>query len=63
MLIPVVSFPDDIANAFFKLMDDKSSFAKRDGSRQKWSSEYNADVNFPEFARELKALRTGTSDG
>jgi glycosyltransferase involved in cell wall biosynthesis len=62
MLIPVDSSPDDIADAFSKLMDDTSSSARRDGSRRKWLTEYNADVNFPEFARNLKSLRMGKTD-
>lgn len=62
MLIPVDSSPDDFADAFFKLIDNTLSFAKRDGSRRKWLTEYNADVNFPEFARNLKSLRMSKAD-
>lgn len=62
ILVPAESSPDDIAEALLQFMDDAASSVKRTGSRHKWSAKYNADVNFPEFARELKTLRTGTSD-
>ncbi len=56
-LIPADSSSADIASALLAFIDDPQPLNKRDGSEQKWSTEYNADVNFPEFARGLRNLR------
>ncbi len=57
-LVPAESLPDDIAAGLLVFMyDDASPLKRRAGSRQKWSAEYNADVNFPEFARNLRSIR------
>lgn len=57
-LVPVNSSPSDIASGLLAFLDDPAPSIKRDGSRQKWFAEYNADVNFPKFAQSLKSLRS-----
>lgn len=50
--------PQEIANAIFVLLDNPEMAAsKRRGSREVWSQQYNADVNFRLFAERLKSIR------
>ena len=49
--------PDEIASAFFQLIDDLTlSYEKRKGSLRIWQEQYNADKNFKEFARQLASI-------
>ncbi|MHB8778304.1 MAG: glycosyltransferase [Anaerolineales bacterium] len=50
--------PQEIANAIFVLLDNpEMTVNKRRGSREVWSEQYNADVNFRLFAERLKSIR------
>lgn len=50
--------PQEIANAIFVLLDNpEMAVNKRRGSREVWSEQYNADVNFRLFAERLKSIR------
>ncbi|MBI5943850.1 MAG: glycosyltransferase [Chloroflexi bacterium] len=50
--------PNEIANAIFQLLDNPEMTArKRRGSREVWSEQYNADVNFHLFADRLISIR------
>lgn len=61
-LLPENPTPEEIAAAFFTFLDEgKIASTKREGSRKKWDAEYNADVNFREFARELAFIRKSGS--
>lgn len=62
LLIPATVTSFEIAAGLLAFVDDPEPSAKRQGSRQKWSVEYNADVNFPEFAHDLKLIRLGKAD-
>ncbi len=56
-LIRADASAEDFAAGLLAFVDDPEPLAKREGSRQKWFAEYNADVNFPEFARNLRSIR------
>jgi len=50
--------PEEIAEAFLKLLDNPElAAAKRKGSRGVWQERYNANDNFQAFADRLKAIR------
>jgi glycosyltransferase involved in cell wall biosynthesis len=49
--------PDEIAEAFFALLDNPEDWRrKREGSRSVWQERYNAEQNFNAFANHLKML-------
>ncbi len=51
--------PEEVANAMFLLMDDPElAKSKRLGSRKTWETRFNADVNFLNFARRLRQIRS-----
>jgi glycosyltransferase involved in cell wall biosynthesis len=50
--------PEEVASAIFSLIDNPSETKnKRRESRQIWQIQYNADVNFLEFAEKLRTIR------
>ena len=54
--------PNDIANAFFEIISNKTlSFGKRKGSHKTWQEKYNASKNYKFFASEIKKIATGSS--
>ena len=56
-LLPAGASAEHVALGLLTFMDDPVSSARRDGSQQKWLTQYNADANFPNFAQNLKSLR------
>lgn len=56
-LIRADASAEDVAAGLLAFVDDPTPLKRREGSRQKWYAEYNADVNFPEFARNLRSIR------
>lgn len=59
-LIPANASAGDVAVGLLAFVDDPTPVLKREGSKMKWSTEYNADVNFPEFARSLRSIHLDT---
>jgi len=52
----------EIANAFFELIDHPDQMElKREGSLHLWETQYNAQLNYSEFARKLKEIRESRS--
>lgn len=62
LLIPADLSETDLAAGLLAFVDDPDPLAKREGSKQKWSTEYNADVNFPQFAHSLRLIRSGKTN-
>jgi glycosyltransferase involved in cell wall biosynthesis len=56
-LVSADASAEDMASGLLAFSDDPDPSAWRAGSRKKWLTEYNADVNFPTFAQNLKSLR------
>lgn len=50
--------PQDIADSILKLIDNpQATSAMREESRKVWMERYNADANYAEFAKTLRAIR------
>jgi glycosyltransferase involved in cell wall biosynthesis len=57
LLLPPNPSPQDIADAFFRFMDNRESCrSRREGSRALWEAKYNADQNFKDFAQRIQAI-------
>jgi len=52
----------EVASAFFQFIDNtQQTAAKKQGSRRVWKTKYNADTNYPLFARRLRSIRAMVS--
>ncbi len=52
---------DEISAAIFHLIDHpREAGNKREGSRLVWQTQYDAQINFSEFAKKLKSIRLGS---
>jgi glycosyltransferase involved in cell wall biosynthesis len=58
-LVPADASPSLIGSALLTLGErTEENLARRDGSRRVWNEQYNASINFEEFAGRLHHLRT-----